>query len=67
MDTEIILKILFYILLLDSLIANLIAWRGQDWYSVKLPSLSKYLPITKAWAGWYLILVIFIGVLIFFN
>lgn len=58
-------QIIFYLLLADSLVANAIAWRGQEWYIRHFRTFSRMLPMTRAWAGWYLILVIWIGYLTF--
>lgn len=52
--------IIFYILLLDSLFANIVAWFGP----IKIRDVkifSRYFPLTKGWTSYYLILVIFIG------
>lgn len=62
MDTN---QIIFWLLLLDSLIANFIAYFGVRWYVRHFRILSRFLPITKAWAGFYLVLVLFIGYLVY--
>jgi len=57
--------IVFWVLLLDSLIANFIAYLGKKWYIKHFRVLSRFLPITKAWAGYYLILVLWMGVMLY--
>lgn len=55
--------IIFAILLIDSLAVNLFAWFGgyDKWYP---RTFSRLFPIAKGWAGYYLLLVIFIGYLL---
>ncbi|PIR87516.1 MAG: hypothetical protein COU11_00040 [Candidatus Harrisonbacteria bacterium CG10_big_fil_rev_8_21_14_0_10_49_15] len=54
--------IIFAVLLLDSLAANLIAYgSGQKWYSKNFRTLSRAFPITKGWTTYYLILVLWLG------
>jgi len=55
--------IIFIILILDAIAANLIAWFGSHWWTQLLGSLSRYFPMAKGWAAWYLILVLWIGYL----
>lgn len=62
-----ILQILFWILLLDSLIANIISYAGFQKYFNKFKLFSRYFPITKGWTSTYLVLVLIIGYLIYFN
>lgn len=57
---------IYGLLLLDSIIANLIALFALKWYKKKFPKMSRALPLTKSWALWYLILVLIIGWLLFF-
>jgi heme/copper-type cytochrome/quinol oxidase subunit 2 len=59
------LQIIFWILLLDSLIAGYIAWCGnrEKWNNMKF--FQHYMPLTKGWTAWYIILVLFIGYLIY--
>lgn len=60
-----ITKIIFYILLADSIIANLIALFGRRWYMQHFQILSRGFPLTRAWAIAYLALVLWIGALTF--
>ena len=56
--------IIFYLLLLDSLGANWEAWFDGKGYRKHFPVLSKYFPATKGWAFYYLVLVLWIGMLL---
>lgn len=59
--------VIFYLLLIDSLGANLLAWSGdgKKWYKRNFRIFSRYFPATKGWATYYLILVLWIGVLVY--
>jgi hypothetical protein len=61
-----ILEILFIILLADSLIANALVWSGKADTLNHIPFVKRYIPLTRGWVLWYLLLVLFIGYLIFF-
>jgi hypothetical protein len=61
METQVII---FYILLLDSLGANIVAWFGQKWYMDHFRPFAKYFPASRGWAAIYLILVLWIGSLV---
>ncbi len=56
-------EIIFYLLLIDSVGANLAVWfKYRGWY----PNfLSKNFPLVKGWAGLYLALVLYIWYLTF--
>ena len=56
--------IIYYLVLADSLFANIGAWLFPGWYKKNFPGLSKYIPLTKGWAIVYLILIIWIGTLL---
>lgn len=58
-------QVIFYILLVDSIVANIIAWWGRDWYVKHFKTFSRWLPLTRVWATWYLVLVLWIGYLTF--
>ncbi len=53
--------IIWYILLIDSLGANILAWCCAKWYRKNYKGFYKHFPATKGWALWYLILIIYIG------
>jgi hypothetical protein len=58
--------IVFYILLIDSIGANLCAWSGGDkWYHRHFRIISRYFPMTRGWTTYYLILVIWMGVMLY--
>lgn len=57
--------IVFYLLLIDSLAVNFMAWFCQKWYEKKFPSFSRYLPLNRLWTGIYLGLVLWIGFITF--
>ncbi|MFQ5661691.1 MAG: hypothetical protein ACE5F2_00355 [Candidatus Paceibacteria bacterium] len=58
--------IIFYLLLIDSIGANLLSWGGgRGWYQKNFNVFSRYFPATKGWTTFYLILVLFIGTLVF--
>lgn len=64
MDT--IQTVVFYLLLIDSVVVGIIAWAHKEWYDKKFPAVSRYLPITKAWAIIYMALVLWIGFVSFY-
>jgi hypothetical protein len=53
--------IIWYLVLLDSVIANLIAFCCKAWYRKKFKKFSKYFPLVKGWTLLYLILVLWVG------
>lgn len=58
--------IIFYILLIDSIGANLMSWGGgRTWYQKNFRLMSRYFPVTKGWTTYYLILVLWIGVILY--
>ena len=57
--------IIFYIILIDSLSANIVAWFGADWYVKHFRIISRYFPVTKGWTTYYLILVLWIGIILY--
>jgi hypothetical protein len=58
--------IVLVILLIDSIGANLVAWTsGRRWYRENLRSFSRLFPATRGWATYYLILVLWMGVIIY--
>lgn len=61
-----VLQIIFWILLLDSLIAGYIGWCGNREYWNKMKFFKRYMPLTKGWTAWYIILVLFIGYILYF-
>ncbi len=54
--------VVFYLLLIDSVGANIVSWFGfRKWYQGNFRIMSKYFPVTRGWTTYYLILVIIIG------
>ncbi len=57
--------ILFIILLIDSIGANLLSWTdGKKWYRKNFRIFSRNFPLTKGWTTLYFILVLIIGALV---
>jgi len=56
-----IMTIIFWILLVDSIVAMMIALFGKRWYYEHFQILSRIFPITIGWAVWYFVLVMIIG------
>jgi hypothetical protein len=58
--------IIWYLILVDSIMANVMVWfspKFMKWY--KKMWFSKLFPVTKGWCVYYLILVIWIGYLLY--
>ena len=53
--------VIFYILLIDALAANILAYFGRRWYTKHLRVFSRLFPPAKGWSLYYLVLVLFIG------
>ncbi len=54
--------IIYYLVLLDSVIANLVIWFFPKWYKKNThKGFAKHFPASRGWALMYLILVIWIG------
>lgn len=61
-----ILEIIFWVLLVDSLIAGSITWCGNKEKWNRMSFFKRYMPLTKGWTAWYVILVLIIGYAIYF-
>ena len=58
--------IIFIVLLIDSIGANLMAWTsGRAWYQRHFRLMSRYFPIAKGWTTYYLILVLIMGAMLY--
>ncbi len=57
--------IIFYLLLIDSISCNLIVLFGEKWYVKHFRIVSRLFPPAKGWAAYYLVLVLWIGTLIY--
>ncbi len=62
----IIKEIIFYLLLIDSVGANLGAWFFPKWYTKNFKWFAKRFPLIKSWCILYLLLVLWIGYLVYF-
>ncbi|MDA8597011.1 hypothetical protein N9L26_01600 [Candidatus Pacebacteria bacterium] len=59
-------SIIFYLLLIDALGANLLAWSGQQtWWQRAYSPIARHLPLARGWTTYYLLLVIIMGILLF--
>lgn len=56
--------VIFFILLIDSLGAVLLAWFGQSIWSKFFSPVARFFPMAKGWAVLYLGLVLLIGYLL---
>lgn len=65
METTTIWVIVFYLLLIDSLSANIVSWLGfRKWYQGNFGIIARHFPITRGWTTYYLVLVLIIGYLL---
>lgn len=53
--------ILWYLVALDCIVANLTAWFFKDCYEKNLGSISKHFPATKGWCLVYLCIMLWLG------
>ncbi len=60
-----LINIIFYILLVDSISANLVMFFGEQWYIKHFRTVSRYFPPARGWALYYFVLVLWIGFLTF--
>lgn len=59
-------SIIFYILLVDSLGAAVIAWSGgRAWWQSQVPGFAEYFPLVKGWTTYYLVLIILMGIMLY--
>ena len=59
-------KIVLILLLIDSIACNTIAWLGNEkWYIRHFRIISKNFPMTRGWTTYYLLLVLWIGVVMY--
>ena len=52
--------IIYYLFLLDSFIANILAWCCVKWHKKNYKGFFKHFPLTKAWAFLYFVLVFYL-------
>jgi len=58
--------LIFYLLFIDSVIAVFLAFFGENWYIRHFRLMSRLFPVTKGWTIYYLVLVLYIGLLTFY-
>jgi len=59
-------EIVFYILLIDSLGANAMAWGTKGkWYRRNFRIFSRNFPLSKGWTSYYLLIVLWIGFMLY--
>ncbi len=56
--------IIFYLLVIDSVSANVIVLFGEKWYLKHFRIFSRWFPPAEGWALYYLLLVLWIGTLL---
>ena len=57
--------IIFYLLLIDSVSANLLVIFGPEWYTRHFRTVSRWFPPAGGWTAYYLVLVLWIGSILF--
>jgi len=55
--------VLFFVIFLDATICTIVAWLwiGKLYYLKNFPVMQRYFPLTRGWATYYLVLVIWVG------
>jgi len=53
--------IIYYLVLLDSIGANIVSWCCTKWYKKSVGKWAKHFPASRGWALWYFVLVLWIG------
>lgn len=57
--------VVFLVLLIDAIGANLVAHFASDWYAKRFGVMSRWFPPAKGWAAYYLALVMWVGSLLY--
>jgi hypothetical protein len=57
--------IIFFILLLDAIGANIVVHFGSEWYMQHFRTVSRWFPPAEGWALYYLALVMWVGSLLY--
>lgn len=61
-------SIIFYLLLIDAIGANLLSWGGgQTWWQKHLAPVARFMPLARGWTTYYLVLVITMGIMLYTN
>jgi hypothetical protein len=58
-------SLVFYFLLVDAIAANLVVRFGSQWYVRHFRTISRWFPPAEGWALYYLVLVLWIGSLLY--
>lgn len=59
-------SIIFYLLLIDALGANLLAWSGgREWWQRNFNVIARYFPLSRGWTVYYLVLVLIMGIFLY--
>jgi hypothetical protein len=53
--------IIWYLILLDAVIYNILCWTQGKWHDKATHWVSKYFPMKKVVGVWYLIMVLWLG------
>lgn len=54
--------VIYYLILIDSVGANILSWCCAKWYKKNMSKgIVKHFPASKGWALWYFILVLWVG------
>ena len=58
-------SLIFYVLLIDAIGANLLAWGGgQTWWQRHLNVIARYFPLSRGWTTYYFVLVLIMGIML---
>lgn len=61
-------SIVFYILLIDAVGANFLAWSGgQRWWQQHFAPIARFIPLARGWTTYYLIIVLIMGIMLHYN
>ena len=59
-------SIVFYILLIDAIGANVLAYGGgQRWWQRYASLIARHFPLSRGWTTYYLILILIMGTLLY--
>jgi hypothetical protein len=58
-------QIIFWLLALDCICYNALVYIGPRWYIHHFRHISRLVPAAKGWAAYYIVLVLWIGLLTF--
>jgi len=57
--------IIFYLLFVDAISANIVVLFGSQWYVQHFRTISRWFPPAEGWALYYLALVLWVGSLLY--